>query len=482
MEEIAFGRYRLIALIGQGGMGKVYRAHDTVLGRDVALKVLPPELAAEGDYQQRFRREAMTAARLNEPHVIPIFDSGEIDGRLYLVMPIIEGTDVQTLLARDGPMSPQRAVQVVEQLAAALSAAHRHGLVHRDVKPSNALVTGDDFVYLIDFGIVQDVGASRLTSTGMMVGTLAYMAPERFTAGSADARSDVYALACVLYECLTGSTPYPGDSLEQQIAGHLASPPPRPTQRRHGLAAGFDEVIAAGMAKAPEQRYQSARDLARAARRALTEKMPQQQHFAPPIPPTVPMPPTPPTVPAPRPLPPEPRQSRAAPITMMAASLVIVAALVAVIGYLALRPADSAAPTSAAQPASLPAAQPAPSAAPPSAPPPGIAGLTPFVGMWQSHTQRLVVDTSGAGHFSYRGCWACPTPTDNTVDFTLTSVTNGMAHGNVTDTSDSYYAGKAVTAMVAAGSPGQIMSLTIGGLQQAPLCNGVAEAAGECGA
>ncbi len=271
MDEVAFGRYRLIEVIGEGGMGKVYKAHDTVMRRDVAIKVLPPELATEPGYEERFRREAYTAARLTEPHIIPIHEAGEIDGRLYLVMPVIDGIDVHSLLRRDGPMSPQRAVQVIEQLAAALNAAHAAGLVHRDIKPSNALLTGDDFVYLIDFGIAHDAAATRLTSTGMMVGTLAYMAPERFTAGIADARSDVYALTCVLYECLTGDHPYPGDSMEQQIAGHLTLDPPKPSSVSPAIAAGFDEVIATGMAKKPDGRYQSARELATAARRALTE-------------------------------------------------------------------------------------------------------------------------------------------------------------------------------------------------------------------
>ena len=271
VDEVVFGRYRLLSVIGEGGMGKVYKAHDTVIGRDVAIKVLPAELAAEPGYEQRFRREAHTAARLTEPHIIPIHDTGEIDGRLYLVMPVIDGIDVHGLLKRDGPMSPQRAVSVIGQLAAALDAAHAVGLVHRDVKPSNALVTGEDFVYLIDFGIAHDAAATRLTSTGMMVGTLAYMAPERFTTGVADARSDVYALACVLYECLTGAQPYPGDSLEQQIAGHLALGPPKPSDLNPAVPAGFDAVIAVGMAKKPDERYQSARELARAAHHALTE-------------------------------------------------------------------------------------------------------------------------------------------------------------------------------------------------------------------
>ncbi|MBO0882217.1 MAG: serine/threonine protein kinase, partial [Mycobacterium sp.] len=269
MDGVVFGRYQLIELIGEGGMGKVYKAHDTVMGRDVAVKVLPRELAANPGYEQRFRREASVAARLTEPHIIPIFEAGEIDGQLYLVMPVISGVDVHTVLHREGPMSPQRAVQVVEQLAAALNAAHQHGLVHRDVKPSNALLTGDDFVYLIDFGIAHDTAATRLTSTGMTVGTMAYMAPERFTAGTADARADVYSLTCVLYECLTGSAPYPGKSIEQQIAGHLSADPPKPSAQRPDLAVGFDEVIAVGMAKNPDQRYQTARELAAAARAAL---------------------------------------------------------------------------------------------------------------------------------------------------------------------------------------------------------------------
>jgi serine/threonine protein kinase len=270
VDEVVFGRYRLIAVIGEGGMGKVYKAHDSVIGRDVAVKVLPTELSTEPGYRERFRREALTAARLTEPHIIPIYDTGEVDGQLYLVMPIIDGIDLHGLLTRDGAMSPERTVSVITQLAAALQAAHAVGLVHRDIKPSNALVTGDDFVYLIDFGIAHDAAATKLTSTGMMVGTWAYMAPERFTAGTADARADVYALACVLYECLTGALPFPGDSMEQQIRGHLTMDPPKPSDVNPAVPAGLDAVIAAGMAKDPDQRYQSARELATAAQHALT--------------------------------------------------------------------------------------------------------------------------------------------------------------------------------------------------------------------
>lgn len=274
MDEAEFGRYRLLGLIGEGGMGQVFKARDTAIGRDVAIKVLASELATEPGYQARFRREAHTAAQLTEPHVIPIFDTGEINGRLYLVMPVVDGIDVASVLRRDGPMSPRLAVRVIDQLAAALDAAHAQGLVHRDVKPSNALMTGTtgrEFVYLIDFGIAHTGSATKLTRTGSVVGSLAYMAPERFTTGKADPRADIYALACVLHECLTGSQPFPGDSMEQQIAGHLTLNPPRPSVQRPGAPAAFDDVIARGMAKNPDERYQSAQDLATAAERALTE-------------------------------------------------------------------------------------------------------------------------------------------------------------------------------------------------------------------
>ena len=271
MGEVAFGRYQLIEMIGEGGMGAVYKAHDSVMCRDVAIKLLSPELVKKPGYAERFRREALTAAKLTEPHIIPIHEAGEIDGQLYLVMPVIKGTDLQSLLKRAGPMAPERAVRVIEQLAAALDAAHEASLVHRDVKPSNALVTAQDFVYLIDFGIALDASTSRLTRSGATVGTWAYMAPERFGSGIPDARADVYALACVLYECLTAQLPYPADSLQQQAVAHLTQDPPKPSVFDPAIPVGFDDVIACGMAKGPEQRYQTAHQLAVAARRALSD-------------------------------------------------------------------------------------------------------------------------------------------------------------------------------------------------------------------
>jgi tRNA A-37 threonylcarbamoyl transferase component Bud32 len=285
VDEELFGRYRLLDLIGQGGMGQVYRAHDTEIGRDVAIKVLPADLLGERGYVQRFRREAYTVARLNEPHIIPVYDTGEINGRLYLVMPIVDGIDLHTLLLERGAMTPELAVKIIEQVAAALDTAHSHGLVHRDVKPSNMLMTPSEFVYLIDFGIAHDESETRITQTGSVLGTVAYMAPERFSTGHADARADIYALACVLHECLTGQAPYPGGSLEHVMAGHLTKDPPRPTSVNPAVPAAFDSVIAAGMAKDPQQRYQSASDLAAAAREALhnSPRPPQPSSAAPTI-------------------------------------------------------------------------------------------------------------------------------------------------------------------------------------------------------
>jgi serine/threonine-protein kinase len=250
-------------------MGEVWRAFDTSTERVVAIKVLPAQLATDPVFEQRFRREAYAAARLNDPHVVPIHNYGEIDGRLYVDMRLIDGEDLDSALA-SGPLFPPRAVGIVAQVAKALHAAHKIGLVHRDVKPPNILLAEDDFAYLIDFGIARAAGESGLTTTGGIIGTLHYMAPERFTSAKADARSDIYALTCVLYQCLTGLRPFPGNSAEQQLAGHLSAPPPRPSLTRPGVPVKFDSVIATGMAKEPEKRYASTLELSRAARLALS--------------------------------------------------------------------------------------------------------------------------------------------------------------------------------------------------------------------
>jgi ABC-type amino acid transport substrate-binding protein/predicted Ser/Thr protein kinase len=268
VDATPFGHYQLEELIGRGGMGEVYRAYDTNTDRVVALKLLPPHMAADELFQQRFRRESQAAAGLNDPHVVPIHGFGEIDGRLYLDMRLIEGRNLGTILEdSEVPLDPAFSVRVVEQVASALDAAHEAGLIHRDVKPSNILITPREFVYLIDFGLARTAGDKGLTTAGTTLGTMSYMAPERFEAGQVDPRSDIYALTCVLYECITGERPYPADSLEQQIAGHMTAQVPRPSAINPSLRA-FDEVIAKGMAKKPARRYQTAGELAAAARRA----------------------------------------------------------------------------------------------------------------------------------------------------------------------------------------------------------------------
>ena len=216
-----FGPYRLEELIGRGGMGEVYRAHDTVRDRVVALKILPTAMAVNPRFEARFRRESQLVARLSAPHIVPIHDFGEIDGRLFLDMRLVRGVDLATVL-ESGPLAPPRAVEMISQVASALDAAHADGLVHRDIKPSNVLYVGDprerrpgadhsDFVYLVDFGIARNLEeGTSLTATGHAVGTLGYMAPERFSGEPSDRRIDVYALACTLYEALGVARSSPG--------------------------------------------------------------------------------------------------------------------------------------------------------------------------------------------------------------------------------------------------------------------------------
>lgn len=270
------GDYHLDCLLGSGGMGKVYKAYDTHRERYVALKLLPEALSGDQEYLKRFQRESNVAARLREPHVIPIHDFGEIDGQLFIDMRLVDGADIGLLLSTNGRMVPQRAVYLISQVAEALDAAHADHLVHRDIKPSNILVTFTDFVYVVDFGIARAVGGQQtsLTITGATIGTLQYMAPERFADHDVDGRADIYSLACVLHECLTGAPPFEGKDLPALIYAQLHSGPPQASSLVEGVPPALDAVIARGMAKDPEDRFPTAGMLAAAAREALLTETP----------------------------------------------------------------------------------------------------------------------------------------------------------------------------------------------------------------
>jgi YVTN family beta-propeller protein len=273
------GNYRLETLLGVGGMGEVYKAYDTLRDRYVALKLLPQVFSGDRDYLKRFQRESNVAARLRDPHVIPIHDFGEIDGQLFIDMRLVDGVDIAALLDRYGRIAPQRAVYLISQVAEALDAAHADHLVHRDIKPSNILVTSSDFVYVVDFGIARSVGGRQtpLTHTGAYIGTLDYMAPERFIGHEVDGRADVYSLACLLHECLTGAPPFSGKDLPALMYAQLYFGPPEASSLVEGIPPALDAVIARGMAKDPKDRFQAAGALAAAAREALLAEAPTPQ-------------------------------------------------------------------------------------------------------------------------------------------------------------------------------------------------------------
>jgi hypothetical protein len=270
-----FVGYRIDELIGSGGMGVVYRAYDLRLKRIVALKLMAPGLALDQRFRDRFTREAELAMSLEHPNVVPIHDAGDIDGRLYLAMRYVEGTDLRALLHAEGALDKARALAICNRVANALDAAHASGLVHRDVKPSNVLLDASEHVYLADFGLTR-----RLDEEGgpardhRSVGTPAYLAPEQIEGGAVDGRTDVYALGCLLYECLTGETPFARGSRLALAWAHLEEEPPRATERRPELPGAIDAVIRKAMAKGPGDRYPTCGALIVAAEEGLELRPP----------------------------------------------------------------------------------------------------------------------------------------------------------------------------------------------------------------
>ena len=249
-----FAGYRVESMVGRGGMGVVYRATDLSLERPVALKLIAPELAENDSFRTRFLREPKLAAALDHPHVIPIHEAGEHQGQLYLAMRFVEGEDLRTLVEREGKLAPERALAVLAQIADALDAAHRRGLVHRDVKPANVLLDADGHAYLTDFGVTKRLGDAS-TDTGHAVGTLDYLAPEQIRGDPVDGRTDCYALACVLFECLTGTPPFRRETEAETLWAHMQQEPPRLPEWP-----ALDPVLVKALAKEKEERYASCGD------------------------------------------------------------------------------------------------------------------------------------------------------------------------------------------------------------------------------
>jgi serine/threonine protein kinase len=250
-------------------MGVVYRATQLALQRVVALKVIAPEFANDPAFRARFKRESLTAALIEHPNVIPVYDAREENGVLFLTMRYVAGTDLRETIAREGRLEPRRAARIVALIASALDAAHAAGLVHRDIKPANILLAyngGEEQAFLTDFGLTKQTSSeSGMTQTGMFVGTVDYVAPEQLQGGPVDARTDIYSLGCVLFQALTGTVPYPRENDLAKLYAHGSAPPPSVHAAAPDVNLAFDPVIVRAMAKDPNDRYLSAGDLGRAA-------------------------------------------------------------------------------------------------------------------------------------------------------------------------------------------------------------------------
>ncbi len=255
-------RYELSHLIARGGMAEVYRAHDRLLDRPVALKVLFPELSVDRSFVDRFKREARAAANLSHPNIVPVFDWGEDGGTYFIVMEFIDGRPLSSILRSAGPLSAERTADIGAHVAAALGYAHKHLVVHRDVKPGNVLITDDGHVKVTDFGIARAINTEEsLTQTGAVMGTATYFSPEQAEGIGVDARSDIYSLGVVLFEMVTGRPPYLGESPVAVASKHVRDSPPAPRELNPTIPATFEAIILKSMAKDPAHRYQTAEDL-----------------------------------------------------------------------------------------------------------------------------------------------------------------------------------------------------------------------------
>jgi Protein kinase domain len=265
-----FGGYRIEALLGRGGMGAVYLATHERLARKVALKVVAPELARDEAFRERFLNESQLAAALDHPNVIPIYDANEVDGVLYLAMRHVDGPTVQALIRERGTLSSTETVRIADQIGGALDAAHRAGLVHRDVKPANILVAeAGTHAYLCDFGLAKRARTRGATKTGSFLGTVDYCSPEQIQGLALDGRADLYSLGCVLFHCLAGEVPYARDSEFAALQAHLQDPPPSVADLRRGLPRSVDDVLATALAKDPDDRYPTAAAFSTALSQAL---------------------------------------------------------------------------------------------------------------------------------------------------------------------------------------------------------------------
>ncbi|MFL5901987.1 MAG: serine/threonine-protein kinase [Solirubrobacterales bacterium] len=270
-----FAGYSIERRLARGGMGILYLALEPGLERRVALKLIAPEAATDDVFSRRFAEESRIAASIEHPNVVPIYAAGKADGVPFIAMRYVAGADLAKRLAREGRLDPELAVELIAQVGNGLDAIHAAGLVHRDVKPANVLLAGGEHAYITDFGVARNVATeSSLTQTGRFVGTLDYVAPEQISGGEIDARTDVYALGCLLFKLLTGEVPFPKDGEAARLFAHLNDPPPAPSLYVPEVSMALDDVVIRAMSKSPEDRYPSAGDLGRAAQAAIRGERP----------------------------------------------------------------------------------------------------------------------------------------------------------------------------------------------------------------